>query len=327
MGALSEPKITAQPQVLSVEEWRFGGYEGKIIRTRHYRIYTTERDRILRDRLAGFAEHALAHYRTALARLPAPPQRLDTYLMDNRPQWTDLTKRLMGRESEQLGLIQRGGFASRGIGVYYDLGLYDTLAIAAHEGWHQYTQRTFKDRLPAWLEEGVATYMEGHRWMRATPVFRAWSNMERYEALVKAAREGELMTLEELLAAQPAEVLARLDDSILTYYAQLWALIHFLNEGEGGRYAPALAGVLIDASEGTMSRALAAHLGRSEARAAMARRAGGPVFEAYFTPDIESAGEAYRAFIEELTRRGGRSAIAEGRSPIRDADRGTAGGG
>lgn len=130
----SEAPAATTPEVLSTEPWTFGGQTGLVIRTRHYRIYTTEKNQVLRDRMASFTEHALTHYRTAIIRLPAPPQRLDTYLMDTRPQWEQVTKLLMGEQSEQLVKIQRGGFASRGIGVYYDLGLFDTMAIAAHEG-------------------------------------------------------------------------------------------------------------------------------------------------------------------------------------------------
>ena len=45
--------------------------------------------------------------------------------------------------------LGRGGFTTNGIAVLYDIDGYgwhhDTLALGAHEGWHQYVQTTFKD--------------------------------------------------------------------------------------------------------------------------------------------------------------------------------------
>lgn len=315
LGELGPQPVRPTPGVLSTEPWSFGGIPGNVIRTEHFRIYTTETDPVLRDRLTHFLEHALAHYRSALVHLPRPPQRLDTYLMDNRPQWLAVTKRLMGAQSEQLSMIQRGGFASRGIGVYYDLGLYDTLAIASHEGWHQYTQRTFRDSLPVWAEEGLATFMEGHRWAGTTPVFSPWSNIERFEQLRRASAEGRLMTFEQLLDGKPQSFLGHADDSMLTYYAQLWALIHFLNEDEGERSSVALRAMLTDAASGRLRQVLAAALG-PRAGSSSGVRSGPMVYAAYFGDDLESASDRYEAFLARVVETGSRDAITSGRSPL-----------
>ena len=40
---------------------------------------------------------------------------------------------------------------------------------------------------------------------------------------------------------------------MLTFYSQLWALAHFLMEGEGGRYAPSMRAIISDAAEGRLS--------------------------------------------------------------------------
>ncbi|MFG0274765.1 MAG: DUF1570 domain-containing protein [Phycisphaerales bacterium] len=311
-GASADPGAGA---VLDVEAWTFGAAEGQIIRTRHYRLYTTERDPVLLSRMPGFLEAALAHYRGAIVALPAPPIRLDTYLMDNRAQWRVLSRRLSPELAEQYDNIPRGGYASGGVGVFYDLGVYDTMAIAAHEGWHQYMQRTFREPLPVWLDEGLASYMEGHRWAGGTPVFLAWANVERFDRLRADVSAGVTVPLDRLLDMRPADELGSTTGSALTYYAQVWALVHFLREGEGGRYRDGLRDLVADAAEGRLSRRLLLRLG-SEGADRRSMRIGPSVFHAYFGDDLDAIGREYDAFLREIVVPGARDAIVTGRSPL-----------
>lgn len=315
-GAAAMPADAVMPQILSREPWRYTTAEGEILRTTNYRLYTTTQDKVIRDRLAGFLEHALMHYRTAVTPLPPPATKLDTYLMNNRPQWERITKQLMGPQAETLLKIPRGGYASRGFGVFYDIGLFDTLAIAGHEGWHQFTQKTFQEPLPVWMEEGLATYMEGHRWEQNTPIFRPWANVQRFDQLRKAANLGQLLTLEELLDSRPQDFLDSTDDKVLTFYAQLWGLTHYLAESESGKYRASLERLVQDASAGRIAARLAEALGDRAGRSPLATRNGPAVFLTYFNPDLSAASEEYRRFLDDLVRTGSRSAVADGLSPI-----------
>ncbi len=315
-GSGSGPLAPPTGGVLSTEPWSYGQAQGQVIRTVHYRIYTTTDDAVLRSRLPGFLEHALEHYRSAIIPLPPPPLRLDVYMMQNRPQWDRLTRQLMGDQAATLTQIPRGGYASRGIGVFYDIGLFDTMAIAAHESWHQYTQRVFKEMLPVWLEESLATYMEGHRWEGTTPVFVSWANIERFDQLRQAASENRLQSLESLIESRPQGFLGIGDDSVLTFYAQLWALVHFLAEGEGGRYATALRAIVSDAAEGRLGRTIAVRLGE---RAGALAKSGPGAFVAYFNEDLNEASRQYAAFVARLAEPGSRQEIVRGKSPIRPA--------
>jgi hypothetical protein len=301
------------------EAWRYAGKAGRIVYTPSYRIWTTDSDGVMLSRLPLFLEEANRHYRTALTELPAAPEgRLDTFVLSSRAQWELLTKQLMGEQAGAYLQIPRGGYASGGRAVLYDVGSAGTMAIAAHEGWHQYTQRAFRQGLPIWLEEGIATYMEGHRWEGARPVFLGWSNVERFDQLRAASAKGELMPLRALLDTAPQDLLSRSvrAEPALTYYAQVWALVHFLREDEGGRHRAALRRLVEDAALGGLRRALATRLGEREARAAMVSRRGPAVFEAYFGSDLERASERYAAFVAKIVRTGSRQAIVEGRSPV-----------
>lgn len=303
--------------VISRDPWTFQDAQGEVIETPHYRILTTIRPGLLAERLPGFLEGAIASYTAALGTLPLPDEKLETYVMATRPQWVRLTQMLMRDRADVYLRIQRGGYAADGRGIYFDIGIQDTLAISAHEGWHQYTQTTFKERLPIWLEEGVAAYMEGYRWdsLQNRAVFLGWSNVERYDALRRAREDGTLMPLESLLSSEPSELLDRSGDSALTYYAQVWAMVHWLREGDGGRYRPALEAMLSDASAGRLSRTVRSRMGAESMGVRRLRSVS--TFQAYFDRDLLTASTSYQSFIDRITGPGSKDRIVAGRSPLR----------
>jgi len=310
---------TARDVIVDESDWTYGGREGRLITTPSFRLHTTVDRSLLLDRMPRFIELALSSYRTSLGDLPEPPRTLETYVMRTRPQWESLTRSLTGRNAEIYLRIPRGGFALGGKGVYYDIGPQDTLAIAAHEGWHQYTQATFKNPLPIWLEEGIAAYSEGFRWHpadRTLPVFLPWSNPERFDMLRTAVAEDRLTPLHELLLDRPQDLLRTVNDDALVYYAQVWALVHFLHEGAGAKYRDGLARLLLDAAEGRLFPRLEARVGRRAARATLGRRVGDALFKIYFNDDLAEADAEYRRFVQAATLPGARQHMTQGRSPF-----------
>lgn len=316
------PGVVATPPklILSETPWTFDAATGRIIRTRSYALHTTLQPGLLADRVPPFLEAALFHYTSEIADLPKPTAPLETYLFATRPQWNRLTQRLLGEDAGPFLRIDRGGFSFRGKGVYYDLGpINDTLTIAAHEGWHQYVQTTFRSTLPIWIDEGVATYMEGFRPSPDDPnlpVFKPWANLERYETLRFTAGRGRLLSLEELLRTSPQALLEKDDWAPLRYYAQVWALIHFLREGEGGVYEKSLAAMLTDSAFGATDRVIEDRLGRQAASAFRTRRDGVVLFTAYIGADLAAIDKQFKAFITQITQRGVRAKISQGLSPI-----------
>ena len=312
----------AKNVVLSVDDWSYAGRDGQVIRTEHYRIYTTATDHRLRSQSPAFLELAFAQYTTALADLPAPTMKLDTYLLDSRWQWTRLTKQLMGDRAELYLRIGRGGYAASGRAVLYDIGPRDTLSIAAHEGWPQYTQRAFKSRLPVWLEEGVATYMEGFRSNENDPRTKRmlpWANVERFDQLRGARARGKTLKLGALLDSTPESLIAVTTEGTLTYYAQVWALTHFLHEGEDGKYQEGLRRLLIDAAEGRISRTVRDALGPAQSRSLTSERVSKAIFRAYFSDDLATVEKEFERFMTTLVRTGSRDRIVRGQSPINEA--------
>jgi hypothetical protein len=316
--------MTAGPAT-EVEPWSFNGTPGQLIRTPNYRIFTTEPPGRLTSRLPAFLEGALGHYRTLLTGvsdpLPEPRLRMDTFIMSSRSDWELLARQTLGGQADAYTRIQRGGFAYDGRALLFDLGTFDTFAVTAHEGWHQYTQRSFAQSLPIWLEEGIATLMEGHRWGGGAPRgsevrFLPWANVERFDQLRRALARGQLMPLAALLEAQPAQLISGGSNNPgLVYYAQVWALAQFLSEGADGRYRDGLIRAVRDASRGQLGAEVRRVLG-PRAGGQMSLRRGPAVFAAYFSPEIQTVESEYRNFIERLVAPGSRGAIVAGRSPF-----------
>ncbi len=313
--------------VVSAERWSFDDAPGWVVTTPSFRVYTTGRPNMTTDRLPVFLEYALARYTTDLAPLPRPERMLETYMMQSRHEWERLTRRTMGKNADTYLRIARGGYAAGGRGVYFNIGPRDSLLIAAHEGWHQYTQAAFKRPLPVWLEEGIAAYMEGFRWDPARPnrpIFLPWSNPDRFDALRDAVVQGRLQTLAELVSTTPQERIAAGGDEVLAYYAQLWALVHFLREADAGAHAGNLSRLLGDAASGRLDRTLEAHLGTDHARASIRRRSGPEIMLVYFADPknadaLSELGRRYEVFVYDVVRSGARHTIVAGRSPVTDA--------
>lgn len=244
---------------------------------------------------------------------------MSTFVFGTRPEWAAWTQwRLRRGASLYLG-IERGGYTIDGESVIWDIGRYDTLCMLAHEGWHQYTQSVFRHPLPAFLEEGLAAYAEGHRFRHsdAAPVFMPWRNLERYGQLRSARYRNRLIDLDELVARPPQYFVAGSERGLLTYYAQLWVLVHYLVEGREGRYRDGLVKLVRDAVDGHITSSIY----DADRRAGILGRTLGPntgrdIIATYFDEDYAGFKAGYEAFIDRVVASGNGTRIWQGRSPI-----------
>ena len=302
------------------QPWTFKGNTGWAFYTPNAVIRTTTTDRKILDRLPAFVELAILHYQSDLTRLPRPTETIETYFFDNRLQWESLTRSLMKDRAPIYLAIERGGYSAKHIGVFYDIGPKDSFVICAHEGWHQYSHSTFKDPMPVWLDEGVACMMEGFKWDEQFPDhphFLSWANIERFDQLRAAHNAGALMPIHSLLTLRPQDLMtpSNTHASALTYYAQVWALIHFLDEGQGGKYQSALQNILNDAASGTFR----SHLTGNDLHQFNTRRTGASTLLSYL-PDgttLRQLDQEYQRFIDQIVRVGSRNRIVMGQSPIK----------
>ena len=303
-----------------VEPWSFAGKAGECVDTGTHRVHSTLRDPVIRERMEIFLPTALDHYRQAIVPLPAPDGPIDVFLFGTRTDWLTYTRERLPQEAAMYEKIGRGGYTVDGDAVLYDIGRWDTFTIAAHEGWHAYTQRVFRHALPVWLEEGIACFMEGVRGGvdGAPPTFIPWRNFERFGELRDVVSRGRFIPLEELVQGTPQDSLETGRTTLLGYYAQVWALVHFLNEGEGGRYRAGLVRLLGDAVDGRIASTIweSSKAGtRNDRRMAIGRQVGPAVLREYFSADSTRLSSEYEAFVRAIVQRGNGERIWRGEAP------------
>jgi len=324
-GALLDPNDTTADSQVTVTAWEEGGSRAQQIATPHFTIRTSIGNQELRRFIPVFLERGLRQYTNAICRLPEPNKPLETFIFGSRDAWAKFTRKRLGSDADIYLGLGRGGYTTKSTAVLYDIGPNDTLTIVAHEGWHQYSQSVFREELPVWLEEGIATYMEGFRVdEQRAPVFAAWRNFERFGELREAVRRENLIPLQDLLERSPQQFLGDGKDRLLVYYAQVWAFTHFLVDGLEGRHRAQLTELLQDAVRGSISASLLASADDSDARDSLQRglaRGGiralpGPmVASVYFGRNLDELARDYEDFVRRLCVRGAGDAIWRGQMP------------
>ena len=305
MAVADEDRFNSDETI--VLDWDFLGIDGQRIRTRHWDIRTTMRSQRFRQILPAFYEMALDQYQKAFdADLPPPDRSLETYLFADRRQWKNKTRMILPDKASSFEGLGRGGFTTNGIAVLYDIDGYgwhrDTLALGSHEGWHQYVQTTFKDQLPAWLDEGIATTMEGFSWRRGIR-FRPEFNRERWSRLCDCIREDRILPLDRLLSAHPENFLNGKKQTLLDYYAQIWALTRYLESGNDGIYKDKVGNILLLAASGDLYRQLLRSEQLSDAHRKMIEEDGDtgmPILQVFIEPNIASMEANFHQYCRDL---------------------------
>jgi hypothetical protein len=250
---LAHQPLATEPYVRKIDPWPAAGHNGLQITTDHYTIRTTLDDPLMQHLLVRVVEAAYVR-NTVLAPLP-PARALECYVFAGREQWESYTRAQGGSNAPIYLQIASGGFCHDGIFAGYDIGHRQTLSVIAHETWHQVSWFSFKNRLPSWLEEGMATQNEAIIWIAGHPTFDPDENSSRIVSLRQADRNNKLWKLSDLLATHAGRVIKMPQPNIDAYYAQLWSFTLFLCQSP--TYAPRLANLLADARDGKLTAALA----------------------------------------------------------------------
>ena len=214
------------PALKAVEVWNNQYGPGLRLTTAHYEIFTTLLEPSILGRCAGFIESAYKAYNLQLPEPIETRNRFIIYLFADRRQWEDFTNNFAGGQAEIFRRIKAGAYCHNGVCVAYDIGSERTFSVLAHEGWHQFSSRHFRFRLPSWLDEGVAMLFE------TQPAKNAY----RLGALKKTMSKNKMLPLSELIATTPGDVLATdRAEPVMGFYSQSYALIRFLREAGGGK--------------------------------------------------------------------------------------------
>lgn len=291
--------LAPRPPV-EVRAWTEQGYVGQRISTPHFELHTTLGDEEFVQFLPGFLEQAYAHYEST-APPPGPLDRpLKVYLFRNRGEWEHWTRQHYPRRYPAYRRIRSGAYTHHDVAVAYFLRRDRTLAVLAHEGFHQYATRHFGETLPAWLNEGLACLTEafvyeGNR-IRFTP--------QRNDFRINALREGlarqRLLPLREMLATHAGQVIASPDNRAYIYYAQAWAMTCFLKYGPHEPYRRGFERLISELGTERYRVGVNAVIAATPTPDGRPIPFGEAVFRRYITEDLDAFESRMKAYIHQL---------------------------
>lgn len=280
--------------------------DGVILRTEHYAIYTTITDPHYRNALTHVMEDAYRRYQALAPSTVDLKTPLECYVFARRSEWESFTTRLTPSDAPTYFRINRGGYTVGDRMAVFSSGQSATLRSAAHEGWHQYAARHLVDRLPPFLEEGIACFFENVQIdERGRPVWELTENHNRSRALRMATETGQLFPLAQLITLHAGEVVEMPGGRVEAFYAQSWAFARFLWDGDNGRYRPAMQRLLGDSIAGKLTEPTSTTATTRPGNVWDSRSAA-PLLERYLSEDLPEIDRAYQQFVAQLIDRDAR---------------------
>lgn len=295
------------PDVESAKPWENIYGPGLIIKTTHYEIFSTLMDRYLLSRIPAFIESAYKVYENQLPEPVTTSTKFTIYLFADRTQWEHFTSTFAGEQAEIFYKIKAGAYYHNGACIAYDIGASRTLSALGHEGWHQFSSRHFKYRLPSWLDEGVAMLFETYNYKDGTIVFEPYKNSYRLDGLAKTISSGSIIPLKELTAINPGQVLTTdQNDSVSAFYSQSYALVRFLRESDHGSRREMYNKLLTDGFRGKwpldeVSMMIA--MDRNQPRSVLWNNiVGTQMFRQYINEDFDKVEKEYLDFCRQISQ-------------------------
>ncbi len=298
-----QQQLKMAPVEVHTESWTFGKTEGTLLTTPHYRIYTTLTDPQMLAILPRFMETAHRLYAQLLPVAQPSDEPSNLYVFRTRNEWEAFTRRFTPSRASTYFRIRSGGYAEPNGTVVYYLKRYVTFAVIAHEGFHMYVFRNFQpNAVPAWLNEGLASYCEGHEWQQDNPVFTPGVNRFRMNSVRRALIKGSLFKLDDMLGTNAGKVIQSSSDKVETYYAQAWSMVTFLMQGPRGKYAPGFQRLRTELGTEEQRLTVNAYIAAHPKSDGQALGAGEALFRSYITEDLEGFNADYGLWLRKLTQ-------------------------
>jgi hypothetical protein len=156
-----------------------------------------------------------------------------------------------------------GYFLSGGDASYMAVALHSDVTRTFSYLFHEYTHALVRTHLgapPHWLNEGLAEFFST---VQARPRDRrSIVGLPPVNRLAHLRRD-RLLPLRELLASTSSETLEGSPERSAAFYAQSWALVHYLLLGDGGRHRAAIAAFVAAGPGAPPDATVPSALGRS----------------------------------------------------------------
>ena len=231
---------TAQDRALAAWWDRAPTYSSKFYRIR------TDLPRAEAQRLSRHLDAVHEAYLRQLGSLnPRAPEALDVLIFHRRDDYRLTMRARFGVDATGTGgMFVRGGTGSALAFWTEGLPRHRLYHVIQHEGFHQFASSRFGNDLPLWVNEGLAEYF-GTAVLDGTTFIAGQANARVLEQLHDGLERGAMVPFRRMLAMSH-EAWAdsvRSGDAALRYH-QAWSMVHFLINGEGGRYRKAFEAYL-----------------------------------------------------------------------------------
>jgi hypothetical protein len=204
------------------------------------RSYSVKTD-LPRDEAQAYGRHLDRMYEEYARRLssmaPRSPEALDVLIFARQEEYLRVLRTQFGVDATGTGGVFFATEAGTALAFWTeDLPVSRVQHVIQHEGFHQFAFSRFGSDLPMWVNEGLAEYFGSAIIVDGTLVAGQCSARQVAD-LSQALEGGRTIPFREMIAIDNPGWNDRLRDGrsgIL--YLQAWAMVHFLVEGEGGRY-------------------------------------------------------------------------------------------
>jgi hypothetical protein len=143
--------------------------------------------------------------------------------------------------------LQRGDGSSRLMAIAGDETSGRTWHVVQHEGFHQFAHAVIRGELPTWVNEGIAEYF-GESLFTGDGFVTGVIPPHRLRRVQEEIKAGRLKSIKDMMLTSHEAWNANLQ---IENYDQAWSMVHFLAQGENGRYQDAFVNFMKLIGKGT----------------------------------------------------------------------------
>ncbi len=257
VAATAMPSFTLQAQQTPANVLPF-----KQFNSRHYRVFST----VNMPETQYYARHMDIVFEEYKRRFDSinpdsviDGEKLPLYLMRTHKEYNRFLQRLRPGAPEQTGGMFFKTRAGQGLATFTHhrkLSITRTITVLQHEGFHQFAQAYFAQRLPIWVNEGLAQYFEDG-FIVGDRMHLQVCNGQRLRLIKQALKSGQAIPFKRLLSMDKKtwweQILGSKKRGPVAY-AQTWSMVYFLVHGRGGGMREAFNAYLRKLNQGMSSR-------------------------------------------------------------------------
>ena len=214
----------------------------KSFATQYYLVKTDVSDDMARETQLR-VDRMFEEYATRTADFARPPREKFPLFIFSRKEDYLAAGGMPGSAGVFHGKVGRGGASGRLMAVAKE---DRTWHVLQHEGFHQFAFTSISLDLPIWVNEGLAEYF-GEGVFTGDALKTGLIPERRRQDVVAMIEEGSFTPLAQFVTMTDEAWSAKLKHG---NYDQAWSMVHFLAQGDGGKYQKAFGAYMVALARG-----------------------------------------------------------------------------